>query len=205
MLSDLAAFQFTLDYSPKSLELLRIEPGLLPAEWVNNLPDEHQITAGWYNPATLHPEYKGANVRQTAFTLVFKVLQNGSLERLLKMSDAKTKAEGYSNDQVTQLAKLAFVAKTGGTTNDEHLNLTLYAPTPNPTAEQFQASFFLPEAGEVVFSLSDANGHIIKRESEQYPGGLHNRQMDASGHQGLMFLHVSSANGTAVQRVLVRR
>ncbi len=202
-LANIAGFQFTLDYDPAYLVLDHVEPGLVPTSWTGVFPNEHSITGSWYSPGVLNPNGIGKNERKTAFTLVFRVLQDASLSKVLKMTGAKTQNEAYTRKLSTVGAVLEF-AKPQSSPSD----MDSYAVYPNPVHDQqVVASFFLDEMDDVSFTLADPSGNVVRATNATFAPGFHEVKFElpAGTTAGMLFLQMQTTHGTAVKKVVVQR
>lgn len=202
LLGDLAAFQISLEYDPNYLVLDHVEAGLIPSAWTGIFPDQHLITGSWHNAAALDSKVIWPNERQTAFTLVFRVVQNGSLSKALKMSSAQTSSEAYTRKLTTLGATLDFIHQK--VTQPEPYACSVY---PNPVQDEVTAMFFLDEPSDVAFTLSDPAGNVLHSTNNHYSAGFQSIKIDLPGstNTGMLFLQMKTPEAAIVKKVIVQR
>lgn len=202
-LDDVAGFQFTLDYDSAYLQLQRVEPGLVPTAWTGLFPDEHFVTGSWHNAIALDSTIIWKGDRKTAMTLVFKVIQSGSLGKMLSLNSAKTTAEAYTRRLSTMGARLAFVSKNSSGKEDG-IEFTVY---PNPVRDEVKTNFYLDEPGQVSLRLTDPSGNTVQTTNATFAAGFHEvtLTLPSNARSGMLFLHLQTTAGTGVQKVVVVR
>ncbi|MFN0034193.1 MAG: T9SS type A sorting domain-containing protein [Saprospiraceae bacterium] len=199
-LSDLAGFQFTLEADADFLALQSVEPGAIAPRFGVSL-EQSRVAASWYSA-------EGASGEQTVFVLKFNALQAGTLDQTLQINSTIAQAEAYDRTMKNAGVALQFgqaEERTGAPALlEKAVRAQLFAVSPNPTSGPVAATFFLPTAGQATLTLSDLNGRLVTTQSGYFEKGNHRLEMpvDASG---ILFLHLQSANGTDVQRVVVER
>lgn len=198
-LAGLTGFQFTLDYDQDVLMLLEVEPGLVSSNFTAT-PGTGHVTASWYSTIMLDPNIIGKNMRMRTFTLVFQALRGGTLSDYLTMSSSVTHAEAYTRGLQTRGTKLNFKAFPTGAADQ----LVLLPVSPNPVVDQFIATYYLPEAGQTLMTLSDARGMVVKTVQAYREAGYHTTtlELNNSTQPGLLFLRLEGPGGVGVQRVL---
>ncbi len=200
-LSQLLGFQFTLEYDTDVLSLQSILPDLIPDECIA-APASGRITACWHSPIMLDPTIIGKGIHARTFTLVFRTLKSGTLGRSLRMSSSITSAEAYWRDMSPVEIDLLFQPFPVGPkqTAAGTLNLSV---RPSIVLDRVQATYFLPQGGEVLLTLTDASGNVLHTRRQYQPEGYHQAfiDLDAGVRPGLLFLRLESATGVEVQRL----
>ena len=75
---------------------------------------------------------------------------------------------------------------------------------PNPAQDNFSVTLDLPEKEEIIVSLVDLTGRVVKRFKE--PNGLNQTyQFQVSGLMGVYFVHVAGNNFESSPRVIIRK
>ncbi len=200
MLSQLAGFQFTLEANPAYLVLQSVAPGTISPRMGVDL-DQNRVAVSWYSTIPVEDD-------QTVMILKFKALQTSSLLQSLHLNSSVAHAEAYDQTLKTMSAALQF--DMAGARNyelsqlDNELSAQLFPVSPNPSAGPVPATFFLPEAGEAMLSLTDLNGRIVASKSAYFEKGNHQIELPVE-ESGLYFLNLKSDKGCGVQRVLVHR
>mgnify|MGYP000860196948 FL=1 len=199
-LGNIAAFQFTLEYNPTVLSTVSLGQALVPADFMAT-PQEARVTACWYDAAMLDPTVQAKNAKFKAFSLQFTALQDGKLSEVLQMTSAITPAQAYNRQMETLDAQLQFLPGHPGKKNPE-----FFIIQPNPVVDAFSATYFLPEAGPVTLTLTDATGRIMQTIQANKEAGYHQADLnlDKSTQPGMFFLHLNGPGGTDVQRVMKR-
>ncbi len=197
-LSNVAGFQFTLEADPSLLALQSVAPGTITPRFGISL-EQNRVATSWYSTSTVAGE-------QTVVVLKFIAQKSGSLSQALQLNSSITHAEAYnrSMNQTAVALEYMFVEERSEAEAIEGLDAKLFPVSPNPTAGPVMASFFLPESGAVVLTLSDLNGRVISTQNGYFEKGNHQIEMPVE-HSGLYFLNFEAAGGTDVQRVVVRR
>jgi hypothetical protein len=196
-LASLAAFQFTLDYDPAKLLLVSIEPGLVTADFMAQLP-ENRVTASWHNAAMLDLNVQGKNIRARTFTLVFNSLEKGALSESLKMTSEVADAEVYTRNLQTVGATLEYLIVPVSKTGPSFLSVR-----PNPVTDRFTATFYLPEAGETTLRLTDATGRVLQIVQANRDSGYNEAEFEIPGAEpGLLFLRLDGPGGSDLQKVM---
>jgi len=197
-LNGIAGFQFTLGYDQSKLSLSSIEPGLIPAEYIGSFADQGMVSAGWIYPAALNGA-DGKSQKTAAFSLIFNVLQDGELHDALYMNDLVAASQAYDSELGTRTAQLEFVRAAPGKARAQ-----LYPVQPNPVTNQCTAIYYLPEAGQATLRLTNADGNVVATFNILEASGTHRQVLDLSGvpAHGMLFLHLESASGVAVQKLM---
>ncbi len=200
-LANIAAFQFTLETDPDVLSSVNVQPNLVPAKFIA-LPGENRVTASWHNPVLLNSNIQGKNAHYKALTLVYTAVKSGKLSDVLHLTSSVTGAEAYTRDLETLDAELQF--KKGAPTKK---SVELFAARPNPVRDRFIASYYLPQDGTAVLTLTDATGRVMQSVQADGAEGYHETEIElgTAAQTGMMFLHLEGPGGTDVQRVMVQR
>ncbi|MBL7827347.1 MAG: hypothetical protein JNJ57_11990, partial [Saprospiraceae bacterium] len=166
--------QFTLELP--GLELLEIIPeGEMTPEHFAYFPDRHALTTAW--------EIGGPS----KFSLKCRATQSGHLPELLGLSSRITRAEAYAGAPVQRYTPvLQFPVSE---------KLELYQNVPNPFNQQTEIRFNLPQAGEVVLEVFDAEGRLLHRESGMFEQGMQRFSLNSQKlpATGVIYYQVTSA------------
>ncbi len=202
-LAQLAGFQFTLDYNAEVLRLQSIVPDLLEEDCIAT-PEIGRVTACWYSPIMLDPSIMGKNMKARALVLVFQALRSGVLSQSLRMTSAITEAQAYGRDLSPvdiglSLEPIPVGPKSLGP-NAGSLELSV---RPSIVLDRVQATYYLPQEGDVLLTLTDASGNVLHLSRLRQGEGYHQAFIDlgADVRPGLLFLRVESAGGVEVQRI----
>jgi len=76
---------------------------------------------------------------------------------------------------------------------------------PNPFKDQTVIGFTLVQSGNVIFSLTDASGRLIRQEQKHYETGYNqiNLSADDLGAHGVVYYQLSSGNQTVTRKMIV--
>lgn len=159
--ADRQAYQMTIAFDPNALELLDIEPGVLPNFGLGNFGTAHLdnglLTNLWVssNPLTL-------NDGEVLFTLVFRAQEHrAALSNILRPTSQVTAAEAL--DAAGNTIAVAFdFAQTTSSLNPAAETFALYQNQPNPFREQTTINFRLPQAGRAVLRVFSMDGRLVK-------------------------------------------
>ncbi len=192
-LSTMLGFQFTIYANQNMLELLSAEP--LLTEKMAVFPGQNSAALSWY---TKQGESSG---EREVLKLRFKALQNGSFKQAIQFNPSVAKDEAYSPARQTMNVALSFVQAV-----PEHIRAKLALVTPNPASGSVVGEFFLPTAGPATLTLRNSNGNVVASQSGTFEAGWNQAQIPVENQAtGLYFLHLQSAFGNEVQRVMVVR
>lgn len=198
----LAGFQLAVQYDLPFLELIAVEEGLAPAEWIGSFPDKGVVATGWINPEALLPDVAtaGKNAGVPVMTLVFRALKQGGLKRALELDAASLRAEAYTAGGNTRPVGLRFVPAPA-----TRQGLSVTDPWPNPASGYTAVSFYTPSAGPVTLSLCDPSGAVVHSRQIDCAAGYHVERFDLGERNAstMLFLRVESADGAAVRRVVL--
>ena len=197
VLEDLAAFQSTLGYDQSKVQLVGVEPGLVPASYLSKFVDAGAVTAACVLPSAL----SGANNNQkvVAFTLIIKAQENCLLRDVLFMNGSVTEQAAFTGKLESTEIGLEFLSKPAGKPA-----AVLMPATPNPVQDVLTAVYYLPEAGAATLRLTDATGQVVLQTPAESAQGMHNQVLDLSGlsANGLLLLQLETAGGVVTQKVM---
>jgi hypothetical protein len=197
MLEDLAAFQFTLGYDQSKVQLVAVEPGLVPAAYLGQFADAGAVTAACVLPAAL----TGAENKQkaVAFTLIIKAQEDCLLKDVLFMNGSVTEKAAFTGKLETAEIGLEFLSKPSGKPS-----ALLMPAVPNPVQDVLTAVYYLPEEGAATLRLTDATGQVVLQATAESAQGMHNQVLDLSGlsANGLLLLQLETAGGVVTQKVM---
>lgn len=198
-LTDVAAFQFTLEADPAFLTLQSVEAGTISPRMAVSLA-QNRVATSWYSTSVVEGS-------QTLFVLKFVAMQSGTLLQALQLNSVVTEAAGF--DRAFARKSVALQYDFAGQRTEEGIATTpamakLFAVSPNPTSGPVAASFYLPEAGAATLTLTDLNGRVVASQSANFEKGNHRVDMPVEVG-GLLLLSLQTASGTAVTKVMVIR
>lgn len=190
---NLTGMQFTIHFDASTLELVQINHGMTSDDnfGFTNLSDG-DITFSW-NDAS------GFSFRKDDLltSLVFRAKRDGNVTDMFEINSSLLKAESYDNQNnvfglswKTENVQPAFVV---------HQNI------PNPFSQTTTISFELPEAGNVVCSVRDMGGKMIKEISQYFDAGTQSIAINKSElpSSGVYYYTVQTGNYRETKMMVV--
>jgi hypothetical protein len=190
----LSGFQFTLNTS--SLDVLDLQPNAaMSLENFAVFADRAALTVSWNVPATLAAD------PLPAFTVIFRATRPGRLTDLLDLSGRITPAEAYGAPGRMKVA-LRFdeaIVRPAG--------LELEQNEPNPFRDETVIGFHLPEAGEAVLTIFDANGRELYRRAARFAAGRQSFKVNGNFVPGAGWLYykIETAGHSATRKMVLLR
>ena len=136
------------------------------------------------------------------FRLRFRALQGDRLRSVvLRLDDEVLTCFALSDSQ----SPLGILLKFEGTPGAVAVPV-LRQNTPNPFDKETRVQFELPAASDILLSIHDANGRLIKEFSGYYAAGLHELRFgrgELGQHTGVLFYTLRSGEFTATRRMVV--
>jgi len=204
--SDLAAFQFGLDFDPSQLQFLsQSNTAAVPMSDDNfgaGNAGIGEFRVVWSNVdgVTLAP---GTNV----FKLRFKALETGMrLSEVIKLDDNVLECLAFTETMAQGPVRLVFTTTTATDTPESSASpkLQLMQNIPNPFVDVTTIGFILPDACEAVIRITDVSGREITRYQRQYSAGYHEmefRMENAAGY-GVLFYELITPFGTQSKKMI---
>jgi hypothetical protein len=196
-LAKLQGFQGTLSFDAGKVELVDVEYGAATAaNFGMHLVDAGMITTSW-NKEGLSPE--GENERGALFTLVFRAKTEAELSTVLSINSRVTTAEAYgTNDETMDLA-IDFGAGAVVSTGFE-----LGQNSPNPFRTQTTIIYTLPEAANVIFTVTDATGRTLEVRRTSGVQGANTLTLQRNDlPAGVLFYTMTTGDFTATRSMVV--
>ncbi len=201
-ITDVAAFQFTLNYDIEYLNLTSIEQVTLPALSENNfgvLAEDGAITSSW-NGAT-----SGLNEDDVLFNLHFEVAKSGQLSNYLTLNSRFTLAEAYTTTDLA-IMDVALRFKDDAGTELTPAGFELYQNKPNPFKGNTSIGFSLSENSDVTFKVFDVTGRLVTSSQNNYTEGYHEIEINESvlSSAGSVFYYqIETVFGTAIKKMIL--
>ena len=192
-LASIEGYQFTLDLGNLQFEQLKngitsidnfglhkINKGYITTSW--NSLGRQQLTVG----------------NQQLFSITFTATTNSKLSEQLSIINRPTAIEAYGAN-----GKLLDVQLNFTTTDALTKSFELYQNQPNPFVKETNISFFLPQQGEVVLTIRDEVGRLIKEVNTQKEAGLQSMTINSADlPTGLIYYQIRSQFGTQTKKML---
>ena len=187
--TELAGFQFTIDFDENALAFEGIEEGASPLKRSDfGLPDlvgAGAVTVSWGNF-----EGKTWCREEAMFTLLFRAKSHARLSDVLSINSRITPAEAYGGNFFAPAGsgfEMLGVALQfeGDITND----FLLFQNNPNPFRHRTNVGFQLPTAAQVNMRIYDLHGKLVKIYEGHFPQGSHIVEINLSDapHTGILF------------------
>jgi hypothetical protein len=202
-LAKLQGFQGTLTLDNSKVELVDVEYGVATAaNFGLHLVDAGMITASWDRVGLsqwLKEDGPRAGNNETLFTLVVSARTEAELSNVLGINSRVTAAEAYgSNDEVMDLA----INFSNGTVASAGFELGQNAP--NPFRTQTVINYNLPEAANVIFTITTADGKLLETRREGGVQGVNTLTLNRNDlPAGVLFYTLTTDNFTATKSMVV--
>ena len=202
-LNNIQGYQFTLNY--EGLELVDIEYGLAKEENFGFL-EKGILTTSWHLPSRQTVDQAKD---EPLFTLVVRSQKDAKLSDLLRINSRYTQAEAYSATNELLDVALTFEDGNGRHLEDSfHLRpdaFHLEQNQPNPWSDKTSIGFQMPQAGEVMLGLYDAQGRQLRLIRNYYEAGAH--QVEISREDlpavGIIYYTLSTQGFTATRKMIL--
>jgi len=136
------------------------------------------------------------------FRLRFRVVQgNQLLSEVLRLDDEVLSCFALNESQSPLGVLLEFESAPGAAATP-----ALRQNTPNPFDKETRVQFDLPTASDILLSIHDVNGVLIKEFSGYYDAGLHELRFgrgDLGQHTGVLFYTLRCGEYTATRRMVL--
>lgn len=191
--------QFTLDFDPRTLELVEVQSGELVDQ--NNfglaLLDDGAITFSWDN-SKLQPLLKA----QAFFSLQFVALEEGSLNQWLSLSSRYARSEAYTENGEVKNVLLQFADGSAG--NEGY---ALYQNKPNPFSDETVVGFNLPEFAPVTLTVTDVSGKTLQILKGNFGKGYGEFRIDKSvfGTGGVLYYRLDTPKFSDTKKMILIR
>ncbi|MCF8239119.1 MAG: T9SS type A sorting domain-containing protein [Saprospiraceae bacterium] len=195
-----AGFQFTFQYDLNFLQLDEVRTEAITlTEGVNY---HHVAEKGSVAVAADWPGVLNANAK--TMTLVFKALRKGELKNAIHINGGLIVPEAVS--QNFDITDVILNIRKDQVSNATKEPFVLFGNQPNPFNGETIVSFELPEAGDVLMTVFDLGGRQLLQRNGYYYKGYNQLSINRNelGTTGLLIYQVSTAHGTATQRMIIK-
>jgi len=199
--SPLTGFQFEIGFDTALVQLEKIEfsrPALLTAANVAVRPDGSGVAVSW-NDLQAQPSSSDSAL----FCLHLLPRQTTDLRDAIFISTKKLSAESYFIEK-QGVGNMAL--RFDDLSRTRLSAFTVFPPQPNPFSEGVQIPYFLPQATELLLTLSDAQGRIVlsRRQNALSGYGDWTIQRDELPGSGVFFYRMQAGDGSVVVGKVVR-
>lgn len=200
-LFNLIAFQFTLDYDERLVELIDFAPGNLPNMSQQNFSlldmEKGLVTTSWNEQNTVLTIDKG-----TICQLTFRAIRSGDLYTALELNSDPTIAEAYNYDAKPMQILLQFVDEDGSSVDKS--DFRLYQNHPNPFRGYTKIGFVMPKKAEAALSIYDLNGKKIYQRTGDFNKGYNEIELSSAVFpaHGLYYYRLESDEFSSTRKMI---
>jgi len=168
-------WQFGLTYNPQVLEYVRSESTQLE-DWAESnvgvVADEGRLLFSWHDPST-----RGVSTSsdEPVVTLYFKARQSGDLRAYMNFQAANMQPESYRPETSPTPMQVLFSGDEASVAGAFRVDQN----QPNPFAETTTIRYFVPQAGQVTLTVSDAQGRIVLQRQQTVDQGEHQFELES--------------------------
>jgi Cohesin domain/Dockerin type I domain len=192
------AFQFTLNYDKKLLQILDIQAiGLDNFETSNYalFVEKGMATVSW------NGLQNNTEAQPKLFRIMIKAVQNTKLSNALLLSSDLTTAEAYTQNGDNYSINLQFKSKNteGGD------NFTIFPNVPNPFTDATTIRFRLSKEETVRLTVFDETGRILKTINNSFSKGYNEIALDMRNNAitGVLYYRLETPTHFAVQKMVI--
>lgn len=199
--SDVAGYQFTLNFDPERLSYLS-------TKGLSHSITEESINTNEANTGTIILSYADVQQMHAAnneglFQMTFKALAKTKLSDELAITSNGLRAEAYvgNNLEVANI-ELAFEGLDHVDTKQEFV---LYQNKPNPFKSKTVIGFELAKAGLATIKIYDVAGHILYTKEGKYEAGYNEIEVKKSDlvQSGILYLQLESNGEKAIKKMIL--
>jgi len=188
-------FQFTLNFDANALSFNNIQTGVLNMGSANFFDtNTGNVTVSWSRAIAVDVEDDAV-----LFTLVFNAKKNGTLNEVMNINSALTRAEAYDADLEKLNVELSF------RNMDMTDSYALFQNTPNPFSENTMISFNMKQAGHAQITIYDLNGKVVKVFEGNYDKGV--QEIPVSKYDlpvnGMLYYQMNTEGFTATKKMIL--
>lgn len=200
-LFNLIAFQFTLDYDERLVELVDFTPGNLPQMTRANFSEIDRsmgrFTTSWNEQNTVLTIDKG-----TVCTMTFRAIRSGDLYTALALNSDPTVAEAYNYNSDPMQVLLQFVDAAGSSVSSS--DFRLYQNHPNPFQGYTKIGFVMPKRANAVLSVYDMTGKMLYQHSGDFNKGYNELELSSAvlPAHGLYYYRLESDEFQATRKMI---
>jgi len=190
----IAGLQMALDYENSTLEFSQIESGTY------DLEDDHYVVDPVAGSIRISlDKAMQVNSGDAMIYLVFKALRKGNLGESIVMASG-FQSELY-NENVEPFALDLRFDNGKATTKGFYL----YQNQPNPFNASTRIHFSIPKEGDVVLSIMDVNGKLIRRVENHFKAGLNaiDVQREELISAGLLYYQLEMGSYKAIRKMIL--
>lgn len=190
------SLQFSLNFNQDEFDFEKIIPASLPNLDDNNFGlhqvDEGILTMSW-NPETQ------LSLEEDAILFSIEMTQKTSQQtaQVFQISSFPTLTEAYSNGTPWGVELDIF--------GKNNLAFSVGQNIPNPFSKTTYIPFFLPESGEVMWSIFTLDGKLIDQNNNTFTKGNHQIEVNENNlnGNGIYFFQIKSKFGSVMRKMIL--
>lgn len=188
----LTGFQFTL--TAAGMEIIGLLPGNISIGTDDYALFNDRMTISWFDENNID-----VLKDDVLFTIQLRAIASGDISQSLSINSDITEAELYVDGEQTFVPQLKI---DGPDSRDE---LSILSCSPNPWKDESRVSFYLPQPGQVTYTITDVNGKRLKSFSENVIAGYQSLILKSSdfANRGMIFVEISAGKEVAAQKMIV--
>ena len=180
---NVSGYQFTLNWDPKVLEYQSIENGATQAAFGSHRVSEGKLTTAWDDPAGKSQTLPEGSA---IFYVKFKAIGEVNTQTDVAITSDLTRSVAYNQD-LQQLNVKAIKASIAlrSTAAPVITGYTLHQNAPNPFSQSGTTiRFSIPEQEEVIISIYNSLGQLVRTYRNTYAAGEHEIFWDGKNSKG---------------------
>ena len=198
--SEISGLQFALQFDKDRLEFRDLKPEYFDENDIGlSLLNKGIITASWIAPVNSQV----FSSDDCLFELSFRAKEDGHLSDLLHIPVRYLHSEAYGVDGEIYDLSLDFLQKGKAFPTVRHL--MLYQNVPNPFNDNTEIAFSLPTSSDVVLTIQDVSGKVIKIIKGNYPKGMNKIMISKAVLKttGVLYYQLSTPSESAVKKMVI--
>ena len=190
-IADMAGYQFTLTY--EGLQFKNLIKGLSkPENFGLHKTTENFLTTSWY-----HSTDFSLSPTTLLFGIQFKALRSSKLSKQLSLISHPTNKEAYDKSGAVLDVQLTFSPSV------PNRAFELYQNVPNPFNQSTIISFYLPDDSEIVLTLKDKTGRLLRIIKEiRKAGTQHIELQNQDLPKGVLYYQLYTKFGAKSKKML---
>jgi len=186
----LVGYQYSLEYAKEKIEVEEVLEGVSGKEDFGMFEEAGVLTTSWYS------EEARTLGGEAQFGLRIRAKESVRLSEVFAISSRYTPAVGYG----VEGEPLSIQLRIGGELVQS--GYALYGNSPNPFKEETVIGFYLPQGGQAVLTVMDAQGRVLRRIKGEYGAGYQEVVLKDLGVSGVLYCRLESGDYTAVRKMI---
>ncbi len=193
--SGIEGYQFTMDYDSDLIEIIEIRRSSNDFNETNyRILPNGKIILSWNSPQSIS---EGSEV----FEIVARAIENGNTDHVIAINSDVLSSEAYTQNEIIK----PVINNSINTESSDTQLFELYQNTPNPFTSSTLIEFNLIQDEDVLISIHDVHGQLIKQYTGTYNKGLNSLEISAKdlGASGILYLSLQTDQNTASIKMVV--